>query len=252
MKIVYGICISAITVLGFYACKKGNNNDKSSPNLELNKSSTISQGEPVLFTLNAAAGSDVKWKVWPDTAVVINPNGNTASITFSRSGNFVVTATSGSSAERREVSVSNKVHSTTYDTTWHLVPLTGDELKIDPIKIDSNLWSGATSGVILSVRTKNNYHCLNNYIKYDTVFNASGYSIDFLGVKIPPDSACYAGEAKSYASIPFYPVADGTHPISIKLNGVVYNGSITQDNTGITFVWPYTSGITFTRLHLPK
>ncbi len=48
------------------------------------------------------------------------------------------------------------------------------------------------------------------------------------------------------------PPAQGTYQISVMVNQVNYQGSFTVTATGITFNWPYTSGVTISPLQVTK
>lgn len=254
-------------VIGYMSCQKENSSDLSS--VKASKTDGIKKDEPVTFSVENTSGQTAKWSVTPSTNVQLTSDGNNATILFRNAGSYSVIANMGNITERIMVNVSDSSYcdSTRKDTCCYpciprdTIPndsipgdscrtcprdtslaLTGDQIHITPVKIDS----GLVSGLIIRAITRNTYPCDNNYLS--TVVSATGgnYTVNYTGVYIPWN--CFGGQAQSQSSKVLYPVQDGNHVFSVVLNNVIYSGSFRKTGNRYSFTWPYTSGVTISPL----
>jgi hypothetical protein len=123
-----------------------------------------------------------------------------------------------------------------------LVALTGDQIHLTPLKIDS----GSLSGLAIAAITANDYPCLNNFLVSGLTNSGGDYTLNFSGVNIP--RYCSGGQTKARSTKVLYPVQDGTHVFKVLLNGITYTGSFVKTGNQYTFTWPYTSGVTISPL----
>lgn len=230
----------------FSACQK-----ESKVNVELtaSKTTSVKKGEPVYFSFTSPSGSSVNWSVTPSANVQMNSNGSTATLLFGKAGDYSVTANSGTFSSNRRISVldSSFVHGDTilpHDTNY-IAALTGDKIKITLTKMDS-----ARSGFAVHAQTFNSYNCLNNYLISGKTETGSGVSISYNGVYVPASAWCSGGSKKAETTDYYFPAADGTYELKIKLNGVVYTGSFTKTGNAYTFSWPNTSAVVISPLSL--
>jgi hypothetical protein len=256
-------------VIGYLSCQKENSSDLSS--VKAAKTDGIKKGEPVTFSVENTSGQTAKWSVTPSTNVLLTSDGNNAKILFRNSGSYSVIASMGNITERIMVNVSDSSYcdSTRRDTCCGCprdtiprdsipgdtcrtcgprdttLPLTGDQIHITPMKMDS----GAVSGLVIKAITQHTYPCVNNYLASfvsitDTTH--SNYAFNYTGVYIPRN--CASGQAPSKSTIVLSPVQDGYHVFKVLLNNVTYTGSFTKTGNQYSFTWPYTSGVTISPL----
>jgi hypothetical protein len=236
-----------LATAGITACKR--DNAVTSPvKLDASKIADIKKGEPVVFTVNKTPGSTATWRVTPgdNVSVQISPSCDTATILFGVAGKFTVQATSASGSATQTVTVKDSIYCGGGGITYTTVPLTGDQIQLAPSRIDS----GNFSGISIIASTTKSYDCLNHYLVTQLSGSGSDYNINFPGVNVPDGSNCMSGQAKASGYIFLYPISDGSHAITVVMNGTTYSGSIAKNGSGYTITWPYTSGVTFTKLVL--
>jgi len=236
-----------ILAAGITACKR-DNAVKSQLELSASKTAAVKKGEPVVFTISKTPGSSVNWSVTPEgnASIQKNASGDTASVIFGLAGTFTAQATSGNGSASKTVTVQDSMYTGGGGVTYSTVPLTGDHLQLTPSRIDS----GSFSGIIIAASTTNNYDCLNHYLVSELSVAGSDYSINFPGVKVPDGGNCTSGQSKALSYSYLYPVSDGSHAFKVVMNGTTYSGEFVKNSSGYTFTWPYTSGVTFTKLTL--
>ena len=234
-----------LAVISFVACKKDSASNTTTPSLTASKNAAIKRGEPIIFTLaNTSAGSVTNWSVAPSANVQINKTNNYASILFGKAGTYAITASSGSITASTTVTVGDSTYTGGGGITYTKVPLTGDQIKLTPSRIDS----GSTYGLLISAITTNSYNCLNNFLPSDLAITGVDYAINFTGVDTPDAANCTTGQTQSSGMSYMYPVADGNHVFKVVLNGTTYTGSFIKSGATYTFTWPYTSGVTISPL----
>ena len=275
---------SAVT---FIACEQNSSISSNTP-LEAAKTSAIKKAEPVVFTFKSNVSSDkIEWSVNPSRNVRITSYGNKASILFGEAGRYSVIATDHVSISRTEVTVDTATFSgdtstvTPIDTSKHVVPgqpekpvlpvdtskhvpadtvgthnvmvsLSGDEFTVTTLSAPDSL-SGR--GIVLNFISNKSYQCLNSMLSYSyTRFDkpSQTFKIDFYQVIQPGAKYCQQGEKKVSGSSVIYPLSEGSQNLEIKMNNVIYKGTITKAGSTYTISWPYNSGIKFSKLTLTK
>lgn len=226
-----------------FACKKDNSTTTTNnSSLDATKTSSISKGEPVVFSMaQAVSGDPVNWTVNPGEFAQINTSGSTASIMFGSKGNYTVTASSGATVQTSVVSVNDSVYTggdigNSPSSTLSLV--SGELIKISVIRLDTN----AVSGLAFVTQTTNSYTCLSNSLNSETTSDANGFTIKFTGVNVP--GGCTGSEAKARGFNYLYPITNNSNKLTIVLNGTIYNGTITKTAGGFTIDWPNSTGVT--------
>jgi len=236
--------VVSILLIGFVSCKK-DQNEASQANLDASKTTKIKKGEPVSFKLTEAPdGSNVTWSVSPSTDVKINSNGNTASILFSNAGAFTINASYGTLKGNTTVSVQDSIYNPGGGDPSTNVPLTGDQIFVTVSKVDSM----ALSGLSFQFITAKKYKCLNHTLLFDNTISGQDLKVDFKSIFIPSDSFCSAGEDYASSGTSWYPIAAGSHALTIVIDGKTYIGSFVKSGSTYTFTWPYTTGVTITPL----
>lgn len=265
-KILIPILLFA-SIVGYLSCQKDHSSDPAPVAAE--KTEGIKKGEPIVFKVDA---QNAQWAVSPGTAK-ITANGNMATILFAKAGSYTVTATSGYSIARVSVNVTDSSWCT--DSTQHCdstiidtclygncppvdtiphtdtIPrkdstyaLTNDKIIIFPYEIDT----AGVSGLVLRSSTLRLYPC-NNKILY-TYLTTSGtpanYTVTYTGVRVWAN--CSGIMSPAMSTIKLYPVQDGTHTLTVVVNGITYTGSFTKTGHHYAFNWPYTSGVEFSHL----
>ena len=248
------IVFAAVIMLAisFTACKK--DSETATPAtvvLTASKTTSIKQGEPVIFNAVATLGRDtVKWVVTPTANAQVNASGAVASILFKQKGQYVITAIVGTNRASSTVNVTDSVYNNSAPgsptTTYTTVALTGDQLTLTPAVSDSGKY------ISISTLTKNAYSCLNNSLQSTVTSSANAYSISYTGVKIPNGAACTTGQLKASSFAYLYSPVDGKYSFSVQVNGITYNGSYTKTGNSYTFTWPYTSGVIISPLTVTK
>ena len=255
-------------VIGYLSCQKENSSSDLS-SVKAAKTDGILKGEPVTFSVENISGLTAKWSVTPSTNVLLTSDGNSAKILFRNSGSYSVIASMGNITERIMVNVSDSSYcdSTRRDTCCSCprdtiprdtipgdtcrncgprdttLPLTGDQIHITPMKMDS----GAVSGLVIKAITLNTYPCVNNYLStFVSTTDSSNYTFNYAGVYIP--RTCISGQALSQSTKVLSHVQDGYHVFRVVLNNITYTGSFTKTGNHYSFMWPYTSGVTISPL----
>lgn len=230
-KIILPVWLVLILVMS--ACTKDPVNTTTS--LTASKTTAIKKGEPVVFTFFNNPGA-IQWNVSPALNAQVSATGSVASIRFGNGGTFVVTATSGSTVDSSVVHVDDSIYTPPPAAT--ILPLiTNETLIITASKLDS----GAYSGLIFYAHTQSSYTCFTNYLVSDFNQANNAYTINFTGVYVP--AGCITGTATAGTFEYFIPMADGTHALTITLNGTTYTGSVVKAGSNYTINWSYTSGV---------
>lgn len=274
-------------VVAFISCEQNSMMSANAP-LEVTKTSAIKKGEPILFTFKSSLSEDkIEWNVSPNQNVKITPEGNKARILFGAAGNYTVTATDHITTARTAVTVDSTTYSpadsiantdTTViviprdtikvviqvpiDTVTHtpadtigthdiMVAIAGDEFTFIPSIVDS----ASGSGLRINLVSTKKYQCLNShlYLNYE-IYNVTGkeFKMNLNRVVQPGSKYCEAGEKQISAVTDIYPLSDGSNKLDVSLNGNTYQGTIIKTGNSYNIVWPYTSGIKFSKLTLTK
>lgn len=260
MKTMIRVCLSLCLFAAFVAaCKKDNSNSgtpKSS--LTLSKGS-VKMGEPLVVATNAT-GSNLftKWSVNPSANTWISSANNKTVILFSSPGTYVVTATYFTDStspmpydsSSSPVVVTDSVYNDSVATCNVLqqVPInSGDQITLTPI-------SYSDTGLVLLSHTQQTY---GNYypslgIVQLTDSSDGVYDFGFGAVTESPCNASTNTPTPATGILSFSGLTNGTHNITIALNGVPYQGTLVVTDTDCTFTWNYTSGIIISPLQIQK
>ncbi len=252
-------------VMGYLSCQKDKSNGAAS-SVQAAKTEGIKKGETVTFSVQNLSGQTAKWSVSPSTNAQLTSNGDKATVLFRLAGSYSVLATMGNTTARVLVNVTDSSYcdSTRRDTCCgcpkDTIPtdtcrngaclrdttlsLAGDQIYINPVKIDS----GGLSGLRIRSVTQNMYPCANNTLKTSVSNVGTSYSFFYAGVYI--SGACVPGQKTGYSEKVLYPIADGVHSFSVIVNNIIYSGSFTKTGSQYSFTWPHTSGVTISPLNL--
>lgn len=232
----------AFLITAVYSCQKGLKGPNGDAGNAINLSSeSVQIGEPLAASVSEYSG-DVSWSVSPAQNADIDADGNESTVTFFRSGNYMLSALTSNGVISRNITVGNVFRATADssggDTTGggdtsYIASLLGDQIRMRPLS-DSG-------GLAFFSITTNKYPCRNNYLVYTQNLD-TGTNINYVGVQIPAN--CFGGTARSRAYIVNRNYNQpGYYPITITLNGLSYRGTLQVTNTEYIFNWPYTTGV---------
>jgi hypothetical protein len=242
----------------FMACKKdssagggGTTNDM----ITLSKS-TVKIEEPLYASVNLPGGQTaVRWSVSPATNAWVSSSNGRSVILFSNAGHYTVTANYFSDSTNATpydssslpVTVSDSLYadSTAYCDVIVNVPIASDDqILLTPLP-------NADTGLVLLAHTTKTYVNSPILANVQPEIQDGNYAYTFENVLEYP---CYGNNAPAPAATELYfgALLNGTHALTLTLNGVVYQGSILVTDHDFTFTWNYTSGITMSPLHINK
>jgi hypothetical protein len=250
--------IAVILLLaGAFGCSKSVQNANTTPTQRgalTASDATVAQNQPLTVTAPASAASadTIVWSVSPAAYAVITSNKTQATVTFSKSGSYVVTATyslgSDNVVDSVGVTCNDSVYTPPPAPVYDTVAFSGDQLNITPTVDDT------TYELDLQVKSSKMYACFPTMIYSDTSSWAGGLSFTFYSVVQGSTAACgTTNPATAYFALnnPQAP-ADGTYPLAITFEGQTYTGSITVSDQYYTFNWTYTSGVVISPLQVAK
>ena len=224
-------------------------------------SATVKTGQPDSLELVGASATDsVKWAVSPTAGLNgISYKGNHAVVNFNQAGTYTVTATlNNTTPYSTTISVTQAPAppvDTTRTTSVHY-PLTGDQITLTSHYSKSP--NSDSAYVYFSAQTTRFYYCLNSYLTYNTSLTG-GFTLNIVDMIKPSTASCQVGSTRlTIGVIPLRQsvqnsyLPNGTFPLTVTLNGVTYNGSVTVTATDINFNWSYTSGVTITPTHISR
>jgi hypothetical protein len=284
------ILLMLLATTAIISCER-NAFDLGSP-LSSTKTSMIQKGEPVQFTFQTQSSTDeIQWKVTPGRNVRINSSGRNATISFSESGNYIVTATDQINSARSAVTVDTVTYAPA-DTATVIIPLdtikTGtpdipvippaipvptDTVKVAPVdtvgthniyldlKNDTFVFSPSivdtlsNAGLMINIQSSKSYKCLNSYLMFNPFFqipSSKVFKLNLNAVVQPGERSCQEGTKKISATTFLYPLAEGSNKIEIILNGTIYNGTVTRTGKNFTIDWPDSREIRFSKLTLTQ
>ena len=200
-------------------------------NLSAAKLVNINEAEPIVFSVhNAKPGAEIIWSVYSSSYNLnVDTANNTATVTFNNGGYGSVTASDGSSTQRKTVWINDFTNTNANEDTVSFI--LGEKLHLQP----SVQNVGGNKKLIISATTTNSYHCATDKILSFSINNE--YMIDYAGVTIVPQP-CSANN-KATCNNSFTNIPAGNHPFSINFENQTFTGSLNVSNTGIfTFTWP--------------
>lgn len=209
--------------------------------------------QPDTLKLVGANPSDsIKWSVVPagyDTLITRN---NTAQIVFTKAGSYTVKVSDNSAAP---ASATITVNSAVYinPNKSALVPLTGDQISLSPSYFKNK--AGDSTYIYFTAKTVDYYCATGRLLFSDTLDYKNNFKLSFTGVQQLAN--CNTNTAMLSAGInfnqyPLVPLANGTYPLTVNLNGIAYTGNIVVTATTITFDWKYTVGVIISPQQISK
>ncbi|MFD2874271.1 hypothetical protein ACFS5N_17445 [Mucilaginibacter ximonensis] len=227
-----------------------------------------------LYLLGTTSHDSVRFSVSPS-----NPGGsdtyysyfhmsnNKMIYAFFKPGTYTISATSnGGASVSTTVTVLNQQYTppptntnpppppppAQHDTTT-IIPVAGD------LSITAKLWKLPNTDsldVIFTINSVNTYPCGNSSFNLQQSQFNNNFAIDIPNVLQPGASACAKPNQPIMARIEFFPqvnspVVVGTvYPLTIKVGGTTYTGSMVYGHNYVDITWNYTSGVTFTSTHI--
>ncbi len=272
-KTIFSLCV-LIIITGYCSCKKqsgspntnngGNNSSNTSSttgsglSLFVSKTSSVKIGEPVLFSVvGLKKGDSIAYTVSPSNQSLIVQDSNKASITFSNSGTYSITAKDGDSSKSMQINVINAVFDSINYINNFPNPLQfsqGELLQVHITQFDSlhitqfDSLNEKNTAILLILETKTTkmYRCSMNSIVDTMNFSKDKNSINiyYSGIynyNAPCDGGSSAATTFNYIHL------NTTMPqtISINFNNATYIGTLSFANGKFNLNWPYTTGVIF-------
>ena len=177
-------------------------------------------------------------------------------ILFARPGTYRVTASSlGADSSATDsswgtISVTDTVYQPVPPPAYDTTTLAGDQITITP-SVDSN------ANLFLLAQTKNSYGCASTLIYEMSAGGTGGGGIGLTFYEVVSNGTGPCNGVQNPASAFLFPGATstwpiGTYPVTARLNGITYTGTLTITNTTYTFSWNYSSGVLISPLQLNK
>lgn len=225
---------------------------------------TLKLAENDTLILLGAAKDSVKWTVTPSDNCLMFHNSNKASVLFYKAGTYVVSATDpGHAPLTKTITVLNESYyppvtdnppppPAQHDTTT-IIPVAGD------LSITPTLWKLPNTDsldVIFTINSVNTYPCGNSSFNLQQSQFNNNFAIDIPNVLQPGPSACAKPNQPIMARVEFFPqvnspvVVGTSYPLTIKVAGTTYTGSMAYGHGYVDITWNYTSGVTFTSKHV--
>jgi hypothetical protein len=247
-----------LLILSISACKK-NEASSDKPILTLSNSS-IKRGEPLVVTTDQMGSNvNIRWSVSPAiSSTWISATGNKSVILFSYGGAYKITANYflDSSAINPYDSSSSPVNVSDSIYNDSSVALCNLQAQV-PIKVDDQIIispvSYSDTGLVFLAHTQDFYDNHNSVLDYGTGTDSTvGYKFDFGTVMEYPCGNANLALTPATAVLSIGALTNGTHNLTIELNGVNYWGSITVSEATCTINWNYTSGVLISPLTVQK
>jgi hypothetical protein len=243
---LYGFIVLLLAFFVISACNKYNNLPGLNGKLVASASAVKIDQPDSLVLVDAKASDSLKWSVVPAGCDTLLTKNNTALIVFTKAGSYKVSVSdNGAAPASRSITVSDSVYNS--GTRYNAIPFTGDQIKLIPGYYKSKL--GDTSYIYFVAQTKA-YYCAVDRINYtDSLTSKNAFSLNFINLQ--QAAPCTAGSGTISTGINFRqhqltPLANGTYPLAVTLNGKTYTGNIVVSTANITFNWGYTSGVLIT------
>lgn len=217
----------------------------------------VQLGQPLIATLHPTAVFPIRWSAQRPSMSHVTPADRQAMFLFEQPGYYYIMA---DALGIDIASVTDSSYVTIYVTDTIYKPtgpaqdtlsLTGDQVSLTPT-LDSN------ANLILLAQTKNTYGCLPNLVySISTGSNGTG-GISILFQEVVSNGPGNCTEVMNPASAYVFPPSptsqwpDGSYPLSVSLNGVVYTGTLTITDKSYSVSWNYTSGVTFSSTQINK
>jgi hypothetical protein len=257
--------ISFLAIAAASACVKNSNssqhNSTGNAVLTLSKSS-VKRGEQLMALTNESnPAAIIKWTTTASNTAVILPDKTQAAVMFARAGTYSITASyynvsdtvSAYDSSSSSLVVTDSIYSPSASSTGDTTNLSGGIVLI-PV-------SASDSGLIVLVQTTNLYGCTS----YLTAYAAGGptnpsleFNFNWAEVVLNNGTSCGGIQNPATAFVFFGllsdggPIGNGQYAVTVELNQVNYQGSLTVTDTDYTFTWNYTSGVIISPLQIKK
>ena len=217
----------------------------------------VSQNYPDTVGIQGTTSADsVQWFVSPPTNVkAIQKTNSRYILAFTAPGTYQVKAVvNGADSVSTLITVTDSIYP---PLTYHSVPLTNDIIKLTPHFHSGN--SVDSTYLYFDAQTTNGYACSNSYLEFGSfITSANNFIVSFNSVQSPDSYHCSGGSPTIWATVYFkqvgtnYVTDHATYPLTIKMNGITYTGSIVFLPNKIKFDWNYNSGIIFTAKQISR
>ena len=241
---------------GIISCSKDPASSSSTkPTLSLSKS-TVKIGEAVYATSTGqTAGSTIRWTTSSNGRVWTSGNTDSATYLFTNAGTYQIQATytagldSAYDSSGAVIIVTDSIFNDTTigqcDIIVNNILASDDQVVLTPIDYSD-------TGLIFLAFTKTAYD-------YSPILDCGG-NIPSVGGSLECDInstlgfPCFNAPAPAPARgiVSFTSVTNGTYTLAFKLNGILYQGSITATDDNCTIVWNHSSGVTISPLVIKK
>jgi hypothetical protein len=229
------------------------------PSIVLLRETKDESRNTLTFGLRGSSLGTIRWECSPANGTAINSLGNTAIVTFGSKGSYVVKAYDGSMRLEARVAVDTS-HYAACDECPQIynekVPFLDDGILVTPSLIDISQYGGVVPGSGIALRlnflTNSIYHDLAT-LHYTIGPGENGIlTVDFSAVQIYNYGAGARVPSQARDQSPPLRIPDGISKFQIKIMGKLYTGVINNLDDKMLITWPYSSGVTFTKLELLK
>jgi hypothetical protein len=241
---MFALLLVAFAIAG---CKKAENPIAVNGTLVASKL-TVKVNEPDSLVLVGASADSIRWSVVPSGFNILATNHNKARVTFTKTGNYTVTASrTGKAPASVTIKVTDSVSNPT--DTSHVIPLKGDQITLLSGLYKSKL--GDTS-YIYFVAQSTKFYCPSSTINFTNSLDANNnFSLNLINVQQSGTCAGPMGTISSrliaFKQNPQHPyLVNGSYPLKVTLNDTTYTGSIAVSSAAVTFNWNHTKGVLIT------
>jgi hypothetical protein len=249
---IYGFFTFLLVVFVISACNKYGNLTGLNGQL-VATSYNVKIDQPDSLELVGAKVSDsLKWSIVPSGYDTLITRNNTAQIEFTKAGSYTVKVSdNGAIPATTTITVNSAVYVNPNKSA--LVPLTGDQITLTPNYFKNK--AGDTSYIYFIAKTTD-YYCASGRLVFSYYLDVyNNFTLSFTGVQQLAN--CNTNTAALSAGINFnqhalVPLANGTYPLTVNLNGTTYIGNIVVASTTISFDWKYTSGVMISPQQISK
>jgi len=259
-KLTYAFATLLLSVLFFEACNKTGLTSPNTREIVATKTTIVVNKLDSLAVTNISSTDSILWTVSPTGSNTYYSRSGNAVLSFTKAGTYIVSASVNGAAPLTLTITATAAPVNPADTVTNhsgLLPLTGDQISLTPhyqqgpVTDSVSVWFTGT--------TINTYACSNSELKFNYSLDASNhFVINFANVQ--QFATCTAGPSTipTRSPITFLQrfgsqyIVNGTYPLTIKLNGTTYTGSVIITTTTVTINWTYTAGITITPLVITR
>ncbi|HVS97038.1 MAG TPA: hypothetical protein VHE54_11160 [Puia sp.] len=270
MKLRLSLGIALLFSWVLFSCNKdgSRNTTASQGNAKLSLSSaSVQKGQPMVASLpSGVAALSVRWSISPSAAVHVTPGKGQAMVLFANPGQYKVTAYYGSDSTASGdsstgvVYVADSVYVPPPPPSGDTLSLAGDQILIAPV-------ADSAGNLVLLVRSVNSGPCFPSFVYTEEIGPnvpgpititlhevVSGSVGDCNGALNPATSYIFLNPQQN-TKLP-----NGTYPFQVNVNRIPfqnasntsYQGTLVVTDTGDSFTWPYSSGVTIAPLQISR